>query len=91
MDGTSLDRQSSMRRRLGVEVAREARILEFGCGAGRAVNSLLDAGYTKVIGFEIRDYIELRSPADRAHFVIGDPLECKLPFENDSFDVVVSD
>lgn len=77
---------------LGFQLTPEARILDFGCGAGRTVYSLLDAGYVNVVGYDVRDYLELRAPTDRDRFYIADSKSgSKLPFKDNSFDLVLSE
>lgn len=65
------------------------RVLDFGCGAGRAVYQWRDAGFD-CDGFDIRDYLSLRHPDDREFFHIGFAAQHRLPFEDASFDLVLS-
>lgn len=77
--------------RLGVELPRDARILDFGCGAGQMVYRFVDAGYANVFGYDVADYVDLRDPADRPRFFTADGASpAALPFEDDSFDFVIS-
>ena len=76
---------------MGIELSKDANILDFGCGAGRTVYSLLDQGYVNVVGFDVKDYLELRKPEDRHFFFIADPLSLKLPFPDGSFDLILSE
>lgn len=69
-------------RRIGVKPGQ--RVLDYGCGAGRTVQSLADAGFD-ARGFDIVDYLD--EPSDRV--VIGDPA--RLPYPTDHFDMVFSD
>ena len=73
----------------GTVVAKDAPILDFGCGAGQRVYDLLDNGYLNAYGFDIQDYLALRKPADRAHFAIA--ADGRLPFPDASFAFVFSD
>jgi len=69
-------------------------VLELGCGDGTGTRQLLSQGSAHVIGVDVRpDIIELAIAADPR----GDPnayvvhdLECRLPFPDGSFDVVVA-
>lgn len=78
-------------RRLGFDLTPEARILDLGCGAGKTVYALRDAGYANVVGFDIKDYLALRDPRDRSLFTIGSPESTRLPYDDNSFDVVLSE
>ena len=73
----------------GSAVAKDAPILDFGCGAGQRVYELLDSGYANAYGFDIQDYLALRKPADRAHFAIA--ADGRIPFPDASFALVFSD
>jgi SAM-dependent methyltransferase len=73
----------------GGAVAKDAPILDFGCGAGQRVYDLLDNGYPNAYGFDIQDYLALRKPADRAHFAIA--ADGRIPFPDASFAFVFSD
>jgi SAM-dependent methyltransferase len=77
---------------LGIHLPKGARILDFGCGAGKTVYSLRDQGYCNTVGYDMKDYLELRQPADRSYFYIADfSSNGKLPFEDNSFDFVISE
>ncbi|WP_295387966.1 class I SAM-dependent methyltransferase [uncultured Thiodictyon sp.] len=75
--------------RLGFELSPDCRVLDFGCGAGRCVYDLLDHGFSNACGYDVKDYLELRDPADRARFLITDSGQ--LPFADRSFDLIISD
>ena len=90
MDSSSLVRTIEMLEKRGVTVSPSARILDFGCGAGHTVYSLVDAGYANAFGFDVKDYLELRKPTDRERFFFADPLRERLPFDDDSFDLIIS-
>lgn len=70
---------------------KDAAILDFGCGSGRNTYALLDLGYTNVCGFDIKDYLKLRSPQDRALFCTGLAEDGRLPYADGTFDLVLSD
>jgi SAM-dependent methyltransferase len=78
-------------KRLGFHLTTETRILDLGCGAGGSVYALRDAGFVNAIGYDIKDYLKLRDPGDRSMFVIADPKAAGLPFDDDSFDLVISE
>jgi SAM-dependent methyltransferase len=72
-----------------IPVPKDATILDYGCGAGRRVYELLDAGYPHAAGYDVRDYLVLRDPADRTRFHIApDGL---IPVPDASVDFVFSD
>jgi SAM-dependent methyltransferase len=79
--------------KLGVtDINKNAQILDYGCGAGHTVYTLLDQGYSNVAGFDISDYLALRGPADRKHFYIADTRAgIPLPFEDNRFDLIISE
>ena len=77
---------------LGIVIPKEAHILDFGCGEGRTVYSLLDQGYPHVIGYDISERLALRKPEDRSRFVIADAKEgSRLPFGDNVFDLIISE
>ena len=43
-------------------------ILDYGCGSGRHAYEFLDAGFRHVFGYDVQDYVKLRSPADLEQF-----------------------
>lgn len=77
------------------------RMLDFGCGSGRDVYALRDAGFD-AHGFDITDTVELRRPQDRSWFKTSalpgnSPSDYslnwetfQLPYEDASFDFVFS-
>jgi len=80
---------------------KSSKILDFGCGAGNLVYAFRDAGFD-ACGFDIHDYLDLRSPNDRKYFQIGESTgidsseftldwsQYRMPYEDGTFDVVVS-
>lgn len=72
-----------------LELPRDARILEAGCGSGRLLRTLASLGFEHLVGLEI-------SPQRLAHVRQRGPhsaeLVCseQIPFAPDSFDAVVS-
>jgi SAM-dependent methyltransferase len=87
-----MNRITTILEKLGVKLTSNSSILDFGCGAGGTVYSLLDLGYTNVVGYDVRDYLELRDPSDRSRFCIIDFEQGgRLPFEDNSFDLIISE
>lgn len=68
-----------------VKLESEAKILDAGCGMGGVVMAFRDRGY-KAIGTEISDYCIKNSPLKGCIQKIG---VTSLPFEDNSFDLVV--
>lgn len=80
---------------------RDSRILDFGCGSGKVVYEFRDAGFD-ACGFDIHDYVQLRSPGDRRFFDVAnqgvsdnsvmtvDWNRYCLPYDDGTFDVVLS-
>lgn len=60
------------------------RILDYGCGAGNAVHSMVEAGHD-AYGFDVIDYVD--RPTNR--IAIGSPQ--RLPFPDGHFDLILSD
>jgi SAM-dependent methyltransferase len=87
--------------RLFIMVKPGARILDFGCGAGRMVFRLRELGFD-AYGFDIHDYVAYRTNEDRQWFRFSqstsrdtsaftiDADRYAIPFEDDFFDVVHS-
>ncbi len=70
---------------------KDAVVLDFGCGNGRHTYEYLDAGFANTVGFDIQDYVELRSQDDRARFFFLDEgAPFRLPFPDNHFDLVTS-
>lgn len=86
-----MKRRAAILAKFGITIPKDARILDFGCGTGRTVYSLRDQGYCNVVGYDIEERLELRDPADRSLFFIAAPGATRLPFENNSFDFVISE
>jgi SAM-dependent methyltransferase len=82
-------RQIALCEAKGIPVPKEARILDHGCGAGRRVYELLDAGYPNAEGYDVVDCLALRDPADRVRFRI-EPNN-HVPVPDATFDFVFSD
>lgn len=70
-------------------VDKQVKILDFGCGYGRVVKLLIDAGYKDVIGFDTsRELINRGKNLDKLPlFHIENPSD--LPVEDDSVDCIL--
>lgn len=75
----------------GIDIGPESAILDFGCGPGRHVYEYLDQGYRNIYGYDIRNHVDLRDPADIEYFRF-DPSErmTEIPFPDASFDFIYS-
>lgn len=69
-------------------VTKDAQILDVGCGYGRTLNELYQAGYKNLVGVDSSIGMLERGRREFPHlkFMQNDT---DLPFENDSFDVVI--
>lgn len=67
---------------MGIEPG--SRILDYGCGAGATVRSLIRAG-RDAYGFDVIDYLDY--PSNRVTISKGS----RLPYPNDHFDLIISD
>lgn len=86
-----MKRRAAILARFGIAIPHTAKILDFGCGAGRTVYSLSDQGYINTVGYDIKDYLSLRNPADRSRFFIADASGDRLPFDDNTFDLIISE
>lgn len=78
-------------RSYGVVLDHDSDILDFGCGSGRHTYEYLDAGYSRVMGFDVQNYTTLRDPADHCHFLYREAAEgYRIPVDDNTFDFVVS-
>lgn len=87
----SLQRFLGLLNCLECTLASDARILDFGCGAGATVYAFHDRGFANAVGFDIKDYVELRAPEHRDRFRIGFEQGGLLPFASETFDLVISE
>lgn len=90
MSTKSLQRLFAILNRLECPLAPDAAILDFGCGAGATVYAFHDQGFPNAIGFDTKDYVELRAPEHRNRFRIGFE-QGGLPFASETFDLVISE
>src|SRR6185369_9944053 len=71
-------------------------IRDYGCGSGRHAYEFLDAGFRHVFGYDVQDYVKLRSPGDSERFrfdpTSGNGMEypsmTKVPWPDNTFDFV---
>src|SRR5262245_65270907 len=71
---------------LGIGLPKTAKILDFGCGAGRTLRSLRALGYTNTYGYDVADGRTLLG-VDRSNISIGSLFNLKLPYEDNTFDL----
>jgi SAM-dependent methyltransferase len=80
----------------GRPLAPDSMILDFGCGSGTQTYEFLDAGYRNSFGYEVQNYIKLRSPVDLERFRF-DPMPrrpggwgsmTEISWPDDTFDFV---
>ena len=78
-------------RRHGIALGKDARILDFGCWSGRHTYEYLDAGYERVVGFDIEDHVSLRKDSDLDRFRFSEPGGTyRIPFPDNHFDFITS-
>ncbi|WDV47615.1 class I SAM-dependent methyltransferase [Clostridiaceae bacterium M8S5] len=65
------------------------RILDYGCGYGRTLNQLFEAGYTHLIGVDFSEQMIKRGRSLWGTFKFEIIESGRLPYEDDSFDAVV--
>ena len=75
---------------LDVELPKTAKILDFGCGAGRTLRSFRAHGYGNTYGYDVGDGRNLLG-MDRDNISVGSLLDLRLPYEDNTFDLVTSD
>jgi SAM-dependent methyltransferase len=81
--------QLEIARALGYQIRERSRVLDLGCGSGALAYGYRDRSF-EAYGYDIEDYLSLRSPEDRAFFRIGAASDA-LPFEDAFFDLVLTD
>jgi SAM-dependent methyltransferase len=87
---TVVGRYLEILRLLGTPIPSGGKVLDLGCGAGGTVYQFLDAGFDSV-GFDVKDYLELRQAEDMERFRIGLLAGNRLPFSDNEFDRVISE
>ena len=75
---------------LRVDLPKTAKILDFGCGAGDTVKALRTLGYPNAFGYDVMDGRTLLG-ASRDHLTVGTLLDLRLPYADNTFDLVISD
>lgn len=75
---------------LGIELPKTAKILDFGCGAGRTIRSLRAQGYGNAYGYDVGDGRNLLG-ANRDNISVGSLFDLRLPYEDNTFDLIMSD
>ena len=75
----------------GIELHKDDFVLDFGCGSGRHVHEHIDHGYSNSFGYDVRQVLDLRDPADEARFRFdASDRMTRIPFPDDHFDFVYS-
>lgn len=80
----------------GVTLPKEAVILDYGCGSGRFTYDYHDAGYPNAFGYDVKNYLNLRSPDDIGYFRFDEkqgpadsfPRMSAVPWPDNTFDFV---
>lgn len=75
---------------LGLDLPMTAKILDFGCGAGKTVSALRALGYVNASGYDVVEGRH-REGALRELITEGTVLNLRLPYDDDTFDLVISD
>ncbi|MEK6841470.1 MAG: class I SAM-dependent methyltransferase [Nanoarchaeota archaeon] len=74
-------------------VSKEKKVLDAGCGTGRNIQLLLNLGAKKVVGIDLTpkllDFAKNKFKSNKKIQLFQHNLEEKLPFKNESFDVVI--
>lgn len=73
----------------GIHIPSLAKIMDFGCGKGKLVQALQDLGFDSY-GCDIRDFWSLENLPVHGKLKTIPTDRYRIPFESDSFDVVVS-
>jgi SAM-dependent methyltransferase len=78
---------------LGVELPTTAKILDFGCGPGHTMNALRALGFVNTFGYDVSDTRAGRNRGglERENVSIGSLLDLRLPYPDNTFDLVISD
>lgn len=69
-------------------IGPDARILDIGCGGSDFLKMLKDKGYKNISGFDIDNYVKCDDVRDCVK--TGDLNFSKMPFEDDSFDLIAA-
>lgn len=76
----------------GYAIREDARVLDFGCGAGTLVAEFRNAGFDAFgCDFAFRDGPHVLGLRESGHIRLINPEKYRLPFDGHAFDIVVSD
>jgi len=70
-------------------VSIDARILDLGCGYGRTLAELADAGYTDLVGIDFSETLIERGRAEHPALDLAAYSGGPLPYDDNSFDAAV--
>lgn len=70
-------------------VSRDARILDFGCGYGRTMAELADAGYGDLLGVDFSETLIERGRTEHPGLDLSLYPGGQLPFDDNSFDAAI--
>jgi SAM-dependent methyltransferase len=70
-------------------VAHDARILDFGCGYGRVMSQLADAGFSNLVGIDFSQTLVDRGRKENPSFDFTCYSGGTVPYEDDSFDAAI--
>jgi SAM-dependent methyltransferase len=76
---------------LGVNVQKDARILDFGCGNGDAVRALHSEGYANAEGYEVEFEGVSLLEQPQSYITTGSQFDLRLPYPDNTFDLIISD
>ncbi|MBP5735260.1 MAG: class I SAM-dependent methyltransferase, partial [Candidatus Methanomethylophilaceae archaeon] len=72
-----------------IPVPNSGKALDLGCGNGKTVSTLLDAGYTVTgVDFSSVAIEQCRERFKKSEFTVASV--CDLPFEDDTFDYITA-
>jgi SAM-dependent methyltransferase len=89
-----VDLHLAILRSKGITLTPADVILDFGCGSGRHTYEYSDAGFTNTFGYDVKNYVSLRSPSDANRFRFGGegideaPPNGSVPWPDNTFDFV---
>ena len=71
-----------------LELNKDMRLLDFGCGTGNYLLALQEKGYTKLFALDVDDsMIDIASK--RTGIVVQNGSHLSIPFENNYFDSII--
>ena len=77
-------------KRFALEVSKDLKILEFGCGYGRICRELVSFGYTNVYGVDTSQRMILRGKREHPDLSLQHMTGNHIPYPDNHFDAVVS-